>query len=56
MAYSQKDKEGKHIPMNRRAEFAAKFWAEEVWNKTEMENIEQFATDSIHNHQSQYRI
>ena len=49
MAYSQKDKEGKHIPMNRRAEFAAKYWADEIWNKNIRESIDQFLTENVHN-------
>ena len=56
MSYIQKDKHGKHIPMNKRAEFAAEYWADEIWNKNKTEHIDNFLRDSIHNNQSQYRI
>ena len=39
-AYHQKDRLGKHVPRNQRAEAAAKFWAHEIWGGSHSNSCE----------------
>ena len=48
MPYHQKNKEGKHIKRDDRAEEAAKYWATEIWKNSIEQEDEEFSKEQIH--------